>query len=80
MRSCSTSSTVASEGMLTVLEMAPDRNGCTAAIMATWPELVIGLSPSEQANTSACSGASDEPSMLWCSTMWAVICSVCWPL
>ena len=31
------SSTVASVGMLTVLEMAPERNGCTAAIILMWP-------------------------------------------
>jgi hypothetical protein len=28
---------VASEGMLMVLEMAPERNGCAAAIIRTWP-------------------------------------------
>src|SRR4030067_641519 len=33
----STSSTVASCGRLTVLLIAPERNGCTAAIMRTWP-------------------------------------------
>ena len=38
MWSCSTSSTVASSGMFTVLEMAPEMNGCTAAIILTWPE------------------------------------------
>ncbi len=38
MWSCSTSSTVASAGMLTVLEMAPEMNGWTAAIIRTWPE------------------------------------------
>ena len=31
------SSTVASVGMLMVLEIAPEMNGCTAAIMRTWP-------------------------------------------
>ena len=31
------SSGVASVGMLTVLEMAPERNGCTAAIILMWP-------------------------------------------
>jgi hypothetical protein len=30
-----TSSTVASFGRLTVLEIAPERNGCAAAIMRT---------------------------------------------
>ena len=31
------SSTVASVGRLTVLEMDPETNGCTAAIIRTWP-------------------------------------------
>ncbi len=31
------SSTVASFGMLMVLEMAPEMNGCAAAIMRMWP-------------------------------------------
>ena len=51
MWSCSTSSTVASSGRLTVLEMAPEMNGWTAAIIRTWPEWWIVLSPIEQANT-----------------------------
>ncbi len=38
MWSCSTSSTVASSGMFTVLEIAPEMNGWTAAIIRTWPE------------------------------------------
>ena len=37
----SISSTVAVSGRLTVLEIAPDRNGWAAAIIRTWP---IGLS------------------------------------
>ncbi len=35
MWSCSTSSTDTSSGMLTVLEMAPEMNGCTAPIIFT---------------------------------------------
>ena len=31
------SSAVAASGMLTVFEIAPERNGCVAAIMRTWP-------------------------------------------
>ena len=31
------SSTVHSSGMLMVLEIAPEMNGCTAAIIFTWP-------------------------------------------
>ncbi len=37
MWSCSTSSTVASSGMFTVFEMAPEMNGWTAAIIFTCP-------------------------------------------
>jgi hypothetical protein len=33
----SISSTVASSGMLTVLDEDPERNGCTAASIFTWP-------------------------------------------
>ncbi len=42
---------VAVSGMLTVLEMAPDRNGWTAAIMRTWPIGLIARSPIAQSNT-----------------------------
>ena len=31
------SSTVHSSGMLMVFEIAPEMNGCTAAIMRMWP-------------------------------------------
>ena len=31
------SSTVQSVGRLTVFEIAPDRNGCAAAIIRMWP-------------------------------------------
>ena len=34
------SSTVTSFGMLIVLEIAPERNGCTAAIMRMWPDVM----------------------------------------
>ena len=40
-------------GMLTVLEMAPDRNGWTAAIMRTWPIGLIARSPIAQSNTGS---------------------------
>ena len=36
------SSGVESDGMLTVLEMAPERNGCTAAIILMCPIVVDG--------------------------------------
>ena len=48
----STSSTVADSGMFTVLEIAPDRNGCTAAIIRTWPIGAIDRAPIAQSNTS----------------------------
>ncbi len=48
----STSSTVADAGMLTVLLIAPDRNGWTAAIIRTWPIGPMARSPSAQSNTS----------------------------
>ena len=51
MWSCSTSSTVASSGMLTVLEMAPEMNGWTAPSSARGPGSGSVLSPIEQANT-----------------------------
>ncbi len=46
------SSTVADSGMLTVLEIEPDTNGCTAAIIRTWPIGAIERSPIAQSNTS----------------------------
>ena len=41
----SISSTVAFSGRLTVLEIAPDRNGWTAAIIRTWPMASIERAP-----------------------------------
>ena len=46
------SSMVADSGRLTVLEMAPDRNGWAAAIIRTWPIGAIARSPMAQSNTS----------------------------
>ncbi len=46
------SSMVADSGRLTVLEMAPERNGCVAAIMRTWPMGAMARSPMAQSNTS----------------------------
>ena len=69
MKSCSTSSTLASAGMLTVFEMAPERNGCTAAIISMCPDVLMASSPSEQANTSRCPASMGAPATLWCSAM-----------
>ena len=46
------SSTVAFSGMFTVLEIAPDSSGWTAAIIRTWPIALIDRSPMAQSNTS----------------------------
>ncbi len=58
MWSCSMSSTVVSSGMLTVLEMAPEMNGCTAAIILTWPDVVDRrCRPSSRRTPAVCSAA-----------------------
>ena len=46
------SATVACSGMLTVLEIAPEMNGWTAAIIRTWPIGAIERVPIAQSNTS----------------------------
>ena len=48
----STSSTVADSGMFTVFEIAPDRNGCTAAIIRTWPIGEMARAPMAVSKTS----------------------------
>jgi hypothetical protein len=48
----SISSTVAVSGRLTVLEIAPERNGCTAAIIRTWPIGAMARSPIAQSKIS----------------------------
>ena len=63
------SSTVDSSGMLMVLLIAPERNGCAAAIICRWPRQAIERPPpigaSEQSNTARCSGLSPgAPSMV----------------
>ena len=68
------SSTVDSSGMLIVLLIAPERNGCAAAIMRKWPRQAIDRPPpigvSEQSNTGRCSGLSPgAPSILPCASM-----------
>ena len=49
------SSTVAVFGRLTVFEIAPERNGCAAAIMSMWPMWEIARSPTATSNTGRCS-------------------------
>ena len=68
------SSAVAASGRLTVLLMAPDRNGCTAPIIRTWPMYWMDRSPltglNAQSNTDRCSGRSaGAPSMVSRSSM-----------
>ena len=46
------SSTAADSGMFTVLLIAPDRCGWTAAIIRTWPIGLIARSPIAQSNAS----------------------------
>ncbi len=66
----STCSTVADSGRLTVLEMAPDRKGWTAAIIWTWPMGEMDRSPIAQSNTGRCSSRNaGAPSIVACSSM-----------
>ncbi len=78
MNSCSTSSTVTSSGMFTVLEIAPEMNGCTAPIIRTWPMYWIAASPIEVSNTGRCSalrcGASATE---LCSAMYSTTSVAC---
>ena len=52
------SSTVAVCGRLTVFEIAPERNGCAAAIILMWPMCEIARSPTATSNTGRCSSLS----------------------
>ena len=66
------SSTVDSSGMLMVLLMAPERNGCAAAIIFRWPRQAMERPPpagaSEQSKTGRCSGLKPgAPSMVPCA-------------
>ena len=72
------SSTVAVSGRLTVLEIAPDRNGWTAPIILMWPGCEIARSPTATSNTSRCSPLRPgAPTIVPCSVMCASICSIC---
>ena len=68
------SSGVASVGMLTVFEMAPERNGCTAAIILMWPIHWMERLPSRagkaQSKIARCSSFSPgAPSIISFSSM-----------
>jgi len=47
----SISAMVADSGRFTVFEIAPERNGCTAAIIRTWPIALMARSPIAQSKT-----------------------------
>ena len=49
------SSTVLASGMFTVFEIAPEMNGCAAAIILMWPMCEIARSPTATSNTGRCS-------------------------
>ena len=73
----SISSIVADSGRFTVLEMAPEMNGCTAPIIFTWPRWWIGSAPNEHEKTGRCAGSRPgAPRALWYSAMWATIASM----
>ncbi len=66
----STSATVAVSGRFTVLLIAPDRNGCAAAIILMCPMAAMERSPIAQSNTLMCSGRrAGAPSTVACSSM-----------
>jgi hypothetical protein len=68
------SSIVAECGMLTVFEIAPDRNGWVAAIMSMWPVCEIARSPTATSNTGRCSCfRPGAPTIVLCSLMWLSI-------
>ena len=72
------SSGVADSGRLTVFEIAPEMNGCTAAIIRMWPVCVIERVPlcglKAQSKTGRCSSLrSGAPSMVSLASMKAMI-------
>jgi hypothetical protein len=77
-----TSSTVASFGRFTVFEMAPETNGCTAAIIRTWPSGAMVRppgTPNAQSNTGRWASESPgAPSIAPVASTWARI-SARWP-
>ena len=78
------SSGVASLGMLTVLEMAPERNGCTAAIILMWPMYWMDRLPSlggnAQSKIARCSSfRCGAPSIISLASMYLMMSSTCPP-
>ncbi len=71
------SAIVALCGRLTVFEIAPEMNGCVAAIMSMWPVWEIARSPTATSKTSRCSSFSPgAPTIVFFSAMWALIWSI----
>ena len=64
------SSTVVSAGMFTVLEIAPEMNGWTAAIILMWPMWEMARLPTATSNTGRCSSfRPGAPTIVPCSSM-----------
>ena len=60
--------TVAVWGRFTVLEIAPEMNGCTAPIILMWPMCEIARSPTATSKTGRCAGSSSgAPMIVACS-------------
>src|SRR4028118_1748111 len=55
------SSTVASAGMFTVLEIAPEMKGWTAPIILMWPMWEIARCPTAQSNVARGSSSAPAP-------------------
>ena len=62
------SSTDTDSGRFTVFEIAPEMNGCAAAIILMWPIGEIARSPTATSNTGRCSslqaGRADDRGVL----------------
>ena len=70
------SATVPLCGRLTVFEIAPEMNGCVAAIMSMWPVWEIARSPTATSKTGRCSSfRPGAPMIVAFSAMWASIWS-----
>ncbi len=71
------SAIVADCGRLTVFEIAPEMNGCVAAIMSMWPVWEIARSPTATSKTERCSSFSPgAPTIVFSAAMWALIWSI----
>ncbi len=72
------SSAETDSGRLTVFEIAPEMNGCAAAIILMWPIGEIARSPTATSNTDRCSSLRPgAPTIVAFSARWASIASIC---